>query len=194
MPPAASRSFLQRPLPALLLFSFFAALFLFPIRAHASTVVFLTSGASWTVPSDWNSSNNTIEVIGGGGGGRAGNTGAGDGAGGGAYSKVTNLSLTPGASVTYAVGTGGAAGPSETAGGDTYLCNSTSNCASIAGTAVQVGAKGGGTGGGGSGGAGGNAASGVGTTKYSGGAGGGRTGGGGAGIGGGGGGAAGSEQ
>src|SRR5690606_901246 len=28
--------------------------------------VFLTSGSSWTVPSDWNASNNTIEVIGGG--------------------------------------------------------------------------------------------------------------------------------
>ena len=29
--------------------------------------IFLTSGTSWTVPSDWNSANNTIEVIGGGG-------------------------------------------------------------------------------------------------------------------------------
>src|SRR3989344_3242542 len=33
-------------------------------------IIFLTSGTSWTVPADWNSSNNTIEVIGGGGGGR----------------------------------------------------------------------------------------------------------------------------
>ena len=35
----------------------------------AQQVIFLTSGSTWTVPSDWNISNNTIEVIGGGGGG-----------------------------------------------------------------------------------------------------------------------------
>jgi hypothetical protein len=33
------------------------------------TQIFIISGTSWTVPSDWNSSNNTIETIGGGGGG-----------------------------------------------------------------------------------------------------------------------------
>ena len=121
---------------------------------------------TWTVPSDWNSSNNTIEVIGGGGspssGGRRG------GGGGGAYSKISNLSLTADASVMYVVGSGG----SGTAGGDTYFCNSTSNCASIGGSAVVVGAKGGGGTSSTSGAAGGSSSSGVGTIKYSGGTGG----------------------
>ncbi len=35
-------------------------------------MIFLTSGTSWTVPSDWNNAANTIEVIGGGGGSNAG--------------------------------------------------------------------------------------------------------------------------
>ena len=33
--------------------------------------VALADGSTWTVPSDWNSANNTIEVIGGGGRGVA---------------------------------------------------------------------------------------------------------------------------
>ncbi|MBV8755033.1 MAG: VCBS repeat-containing protein [Hyphomicrobiales bacterium] len=37
------------------------------IRSNIPTKVYLTSGTSWTVPSDWTSSNNTVEVIGGGG-------------------------------------------------------------------------------------------------------------------------------
>lgn len=133
-----------------------------------------TGAGTFTVPSDWNSSSNSIEVIGGGGGGSDYPTGGG----GGAYSASTSVALTPGGTVGIAVGTGGAGGatgPSSsfnvgTAGGDTYLCNSTSNCASIAGTAVVVGAKGG------DGGAitavltsGGSSASGVGGTKVSGG-------------------------
>ncbi len=51
---------------------FIAFLFTGPQQAASQsspTVIFLTSGTSWTVPSDWNNSNNTIEVIGGGGGG-----------------------------------------------------------------------------------------------------------------------------
>ena len=39
----------------------------------AATRVFITSGTSWTVPSDWNSANNTIEVIGGGANASPGN-------------------------------------------------------------------------------------------------------------------------
>ena len=54
----------------------------------------LTSGSSWQVPSDWNSSNNTVECI--GAGNRLG--------GGGAYAKISNLSLTPGAFITYQIG------------------------------------------------------------------------------------------
>ena len=51
----------------------------------------VTSGTSWTIPSDWNNASNTIEVIGGGGGGMAGNiVGGGDAGGGGAYARVGN--------------------------------------------------------------------------------------------------------
>ena len=131
-----------------------------PKVAHAATtVIFLTSSTSWTVPGDWNSTNNTIEVIGGGGNGSVlGGGYPGGGGGGGAYSKKSNVALTSGSTVTYAVGA---------ATGDTYFCNSTSNCASIAGTAVVAGAKGGTTASAGPGnhGVGGAAASGVGGVK-----------------------------
>lgn len=82
----------------------------------AGTVIFLTvTGAgNWTVPSDWNSAQNTVEVIGGGSGG---NTLGGAGAGG-AYAKVTNLALTAGASIAYSVGIGGAP---TVAGGNTFF-------------------------------------------------------------------------
>ena len=48
-----------------------AALLLAPQYADATTV-YLTSGSSWTVPSDWGNSGAVIEVVGGGGGGSAG--------------------------------------------------------------------------------------------------------------------------
>lgn len=133
-----------------------------------NTTVFLTSGTSWTVPDDWDSTNNTVEVIGGGGNGGADvfRIIGGGGGGGGAYSKVTNVTLTPASVVSYAVG--GAAG-------DTYFCNASTNCGSISGSSVIVGAKGGSSATLNAGGAGGAAASGIGTTKYSGGAGANRT-------------------
>ena len=37
--------------------------------AQSAKVIVVTSGTTWTVPSDWNSSNNKTEVIGGGAGG-----------------------------------------------------------------------------------------------------------------------------
>lgn len=136
------------------------------------TTVFLTSGTTWAVPVLWPSSNNTIEVIGAGGGGGSGlNSGtSGAGGGGGAYSKISNLVLTFGNSVTYSVGSAGAGGSGSNGGtgGDTYF-----NGASLG--ASSVGAKGG-VGGGGNGtltgGTGGQASSGIGTTKFSGGTGG----------------------
>jgi hypothetical protein len=67
--------------------------------------IFLTSGSSWTVPSNWNSRNNKIEAIGGGG---SGGNNSGGGGGGGAYAAITNLSLTPGASIPITIGQGGA--------------------------------------------------------------------------------------
>ena len=178
----------HRTLPDAAIIGLVLAVFfiLFPAPASAATVTFLISGTSWSVPSDWNNSNNTIEVIGGGGGGCSGATGSTGtdgsingggtggsggggcgGGGGGAYSKSSNVALTASANVTIAVGAAG--NSSGGAGGDTYLCNGTSNCASIAGSAVQVGAKGGSGGSVTAGGAGGAAASGFGTTKYSGG-------------------------
>ncbi|MEI7527810.1 MAG: hypothetical protein WCK76_02595, partial [Elusimicrobiota bacterium] len=64
--------------------------------------IFLTAtgAGTWTVPADWTSSNNTIEVIGGGGSGKVG------GGGGGAYSKSVDVSLTPGTDVSFSVGAG----------------------------------------------------------------------------------------
>lgn len=150
-----------------------------PLPAEAAMVrIVLTSGTTWSVPADWNSSANTIEVIAGGGGGggaTSGATRAASGGGGGGYSRTVNVSLTPSTDVTYAVGAAGAAGANSSdggTGGDSYLCNSTSNCASILGSAVVVGAKGGTGAGphtGGTPGVGGAAGSGVGTVTYSGG-------------------------
>ena len=132
--------------------------------------IYLTSGTTWTVPSDWNSSNNTIEVIGSGGGGAGGqNVGnGGAGGGGGAYSAITNLPLVAAATVNIHLGSGGAAGTGSgagSAGGDTWF-----NGTTLANS--SVGAKGGSGGTNASGApaaAGGAAASGVGTTKFSGG-------------------------
>src|SRR5271165_6390732 len=102
-----------------------------------------TGASTFTVPTNWNSSNNKIEVISGGAGG--------DGltlpGGGGGYSKITNVSLTAGTSVGYSVGAGGAGGPSGTRnntwGGGTWFCNSTSNCTTATSSAAIVGIEGG---------------------------------------------------
>ena len=138
-------------------------------------VIFLTSGSTWTVPSDWNSSNNSIEVIGAGGGGGCCGSGGG---GGGAYARIDNLNLTPGSTVSYSVGRGGTDGNK---GGDTYFNGSFLSTASVGAQGGQGGrrssshrAPGG------------RASNSVGTVKYSGGNGG-DAGSGGAGAGGGGG-------
>jgi hypothetical protein len=49
----------------------FIVVLLFLPQLATATTIYLTSGSTWTVPSDWNSANNTIEVIGGGGRGVA---------------------------------------------------------------------------------------------------------------------------
>jgi hypothetical protein len=96
-------------------------------------VVFITSGSgTWSVPSDWDSSNNKIEVIGGGGGGASVANNAGPGCGGG-YSMITNVALS--GSISYTVGAGGAA---DNSGGDTWF-----NSASFPSSGTAVGAKGG---------------------------------------------------
>ena len=126
---------------------------------------------AWTVPADWNSSDNTIECIGGGASGRNYNNGVwtGAGGGGGAYSKIANLTLTPGDSIAYSVGIHGQPdNPSSTSGKDTWF-----NGANLAGASVGAQAgQGPDNSSTGAGGAGGAASSGIGSTKYSGGSGG----------------------
>jgi hypothetical protein len=138
---------------------------LLPQFASAATtkVIYLTTGSSWTVPSDWNNANNSIEVIGGGGAGaQYGNRFYyGGGGGGGAYSNTTNLTLTAGGSVSYQVG-----GVS----GDTIFNGTGATCDAT--QTAEVCAKGGSSGSGTTAGPGGSAAAGVGTLKYSGGNGG----------------------
>jgi len=121
----------------------------------AVCVIFLTSGSSWTVPSDWNDADNSVVCIGGGSGGKYQQSG-----GGGAYSASSNLDLTPGAIITYAIGAGGGATTTGTqsSGGDTCFGGSTIGSAS-----TSVGAQGGRQATGGA------AGSGKGTTRYSGG-------------------------
>jgi hypothetical protein len=69
----------------------------------------LTTGTTWTVPADWNSSNNTIHMIGAGGGGATSvssvnNRAAGGGGGGGGYTVINNFSATPSSSVAFTIG------------------------------------------------------------------------------------------
>lgn len=123
-----------------------------PIHAFATTV-YLTSGTSWTVPNGVTTLS-TVDCIGGGANGVAGADGqyasgsSGAGGGGGGFSRKNNLTVTPGSSISYAIGAAG------TNGGDTSF-NS--------GSCLAKGA---------SGLTGGQAASGTGDTKVSGGNGG----------------------
>ncbi len=90
---------------------------------NAQKRIFLTTGTSVTIPGDWNSASNTVEVIGAGGGGGAVNGAGNGGGGGGAYSKTSNLALTAGTSVAYGVGVGGTAGSNSSggSGGNTFF-------------------------------------------------------------------------
>lgn len=152
-----------------------------------ATVTFLTSPTGsnqtgFTVPSDWNNANNSIETIGAGASGAAA-TGTGSlrtatGGGAGAWNLKTNLTLSIGATPTWQLGTGGvfvsvissSATANGNAGGDTWFNNTT-----LAGS--SVGSKGG-VGGTASnnvatnGGAGGVGASGTGSSSHNGGRGG----------------------
>src|SRR3989344_335860 len=67
------------------------------------TVVFLTSGTSYSRPADWNDSNNSIECLGPGGDGTTDDVRGG--AGGGAYAKITNFTMD--SSEAIVIGTGG---------------------------------------------------------------------------------------
>ena len=123
-------------------------------------MVFITSGTSFVVPVDCNKFD-WIDCIGEGGG--CGNSSSLPGGAGGAWSRVNNLTVTPGSTVYCQIGTGASIG---VAGKDTWI-NKTSNSAPTS-TADGCLAKGGGTTTGGPS-VGGAAASGVGDSKYSGG-------------------------
>ncbi len=125
-----------------------------------STTTFLTEGTTFTVPTNWNSSNNTIQCIGGGGGGA--HTFGAAGGGGGAYCLATNVVLTPSAVLQIQIGTGG----NEQTAGTASWFNGTSS------TAASCGAAGGAGGSGGTAGAGGTTANSVGGTTFKGGDGG----------------------
>jgi hypothetical protein len=137
------------------------------------TVLLLdTSGLlNWQVPASWNNAENSIAALGGGGGGDGGGgTLGGRGGGGGAFSRVSNVVLTPGALIPYRIGAGGAGGDNSAgnagSGGDSWF-----GAASFA--AAIVAAKGGQAGNGRTGGGlGGEAAQGIGALKTSGGDGG----------------------
>jgi hypothetical protein len=87
------------------------------ITSTSKRWVMLTSGTSWTAPSDWASTGNEVHVIGGGGGG-AGNipqsVAGGAGGGGGGYVGATNVAITPSTAYTYTIGTAGAGGTGST--------------------------------------------------------------------------------
>lgn len=153
---------------------FFAALFvglLLATPAGAATIrIFLTSGTTWTVPVDWNSQDNTIEVIGSGGFGfDCGGVGS-VGGGGGGYSKIGNFSAAPGASIainfTLNDSTGTGAHVWFGSSGTVFAAGGHDGVGSLVCTGGAVKGQGG------------QASDGVGTTKFSGGDGGSGSGGG----------------
>jgi hypothetical protein len=92
-------------------------------------VIFLTSGTTWTVPSDW-SNTNTVEAIGGGGGGGGSQLfgSAGGGGGGGAYVTISNIStLSAGNVVNIQIGQGGSGGHNGNGGAGTDTIFDTTN-------------------------------------------------------------------
>lgn len=86
----------------------------------------LNTGTSFTVPADWNNSNNAIHLFAGGGGGGGGrqvspSSVGGGGGGGGGYTKATNVTIS--GTISYAIGaagtSGGNGGGAGGAGGNT---------------------------------------------------------------------------
>lgn len=106
------------------------------------TTIVLTSGTSWTVPSDWNNAANTIYVLGAGADGSRGansTTGASGGASG-SYADATNVTLTPGASVQIHVGVrNGATSVSGT--GATWFNGTAANAATCGARAGNSGSS-----------------------------------------------------
>jgi hypothetical protein len=154
-----------------------------------ATVTFLTSptgsNQTYTSPSDWGNSNNSIVTLGAGASGGTALQGASAyaaGGGGGACNKITNFTFaTPGTTTaTYQIGTGGAASANSTGlsnttgnnGGDSWFGGTTLGGSSVGSKGGSGGNSTRGTGTPNVTGAGGVAASGVGTALGNGGAGG----------------------
>lgn len=76
----------------------------------------LNSGTSWTVPAGVEFVNATLIGGGGGGGGGDNTTNARGSDGLGGQIVTTTVTTTPGASITYAIGTGGSGGGTNTTG------------------------------------------------------------------------------
>jgi hypothetical protein len=114
-------------------------------------VAILTSGTSWTVPSDFNPLNNMVELWGGGGGGAPGTTNANGGGGGGGAGYRFQRNFDPGlaATVAFVIGSGG--GPS-TVGGDTTWNAGAVVAKGGSGASASTSGAGGGVGSGGTGG------------------------------------------
>ena len=125
-----------------------------------ATVTFITSGATYTKPADWNNGVNTIDTVGGGGGGFTPTAHGGGGGGGGAHNTTSNVTLAGNASIQV-----GASVSAGTVGGDTWFNGTTLALSSC-------GSKGGGAGTVSSVAAGGVGSSGIGTTSHNGGSGG----------------------
>lgn len=118
------------------------------------TTIILTSGTSWTVPSDWNSASNLIETWGGAAGGSSDNftSTISSGGGGGAYISIQNLSLSVASIIAYVIGIGGAGETGSVAakpGGDTWFNGSTLALSSVGakGGSIATGSTTGGVGG-----------------------------------------------
>lgn len=105
----------------------------------AITTVFLTTVGTnnWTVPADWhNGQPNSVEVIGAGGkGGQSTNGSSSPGGGGGGYGKKNNLTLTPGASISYTIAAGNS-------GNDSYFNGASLSAAPVGATAGSNGTAG----------------------------------------------------
>jgi hypothetical protein len=79
-----------------------------PSAGKTRKVETLTSGTSWTVPAGVTYVN--VLLVGGGGGGGAANGASFSGDGLPGSSIESNVTTTPGASITYAIGAGGSGG------------------------------------------------------------------------------------
>jgi hypothetical protein len=81
----------------------------YKVETQVKEILLSYGTTNWTVPLDWNNSNNKIEVWGAGGGG--GSVTDPDlyasGGGGGAYEYLNNLVLTPGQVISITIGQGG---------------------------------------------------------------------------------------